>query len=109
MDRNDYSKIPEHTQRALRVWVFGGLHPGGFLTAVLRGDLFGAVAQADGENIKALPQITMFVFNRVPGECQGSAVNMNDWPAKLREYQETGVSLTFGPFDPDEPVGHHTL
>ena len=43
--------IPEHTKGALDRYVDHGLEPGGFLTAVLTNDLFGAVARADSENI----------------------------------------------------------
>lgn len=71
--------VPEHTQGALRRYVEEGYNPGGFLSAVLCNDLMGAVARADSENIRALKDICMFVHNRLPSDCWGSAANMAAW------------------------------
>ena len=48
--------IPAHTKAALDRYVNDRLLPGGFLTAVLSNDLFGAVGSADSENLAALPE-----------------------------------------------------
>ena len=75
--------IPPHTQGALRRYVEEGYMPGGFLTAVLCNDLFGAVARADDENIQCLKDITTFVYNRMPADAWGSAQKMRDYTKKV--------------------------
>lgn len=72
-------KIPEHTQGAMRRYVEDGLLPGGFLTAVLCNDLFGAIGRADAENLVALQEICMFVYNCLPGDCWGNEEKVWRW------------------------------
>lgn len=69
-------KIPAHTLGALQRYVENKYMPGGFLTAVLSNDLFGAVGRADSENIEALAEIVKFVYNRMPSNSWGSADKM---------------------------------
>lgn len=85
----DFSKynIPKHTQGAIERWVDHGLFPGGFLEAVLTNDLFGAVGRADSENIRALKDIVMFVYNEVPSSAWGSKEQMQAY-AKQMMYKE---------------------
>ena len=64
--------IPSHTLAALNRYVEHKLAPGGFLTAVLSNDLFGAVARADSENLVALPDIVKYIYNELPSDCWGS-------------------------------------
>lgn len=71
--------IPEHTQAALDRYVNSGIMPGGFLTAVLSNDLFGAVAMADSANRLALPEIVAFIYNDVPSAAWGSADKVYSW------------------------------
>lgn len=80
--------VPVHTQGALMRYVNQGLPPGGFLTAVLTNDLFGAVSRADGLNIQALPEIVKFIYNEVPIPAVGSTANMEAWAQAVREAQE---------------------
>ena len=75
--------IPPHTRMALRNYVEEGYMPGGFLTAVLCNDLFGAVARADDENIQSLKDITTYVYNRLPADCWGNAKKMRDWTERV--------------------------
>ena len=74
-----YAAIPAHTQGALLRYVDDKLFPGGFLTAVLCNNLFGAVGQADNQNLEALPLIVKFVYNEMPGNCWGSKQKMEDY------------------------------
>jgi len=106
VDKFDYSLIPEHTRDGLRRWVFEGVPPGGFLTAMLTNDLQGAVGKADLENIKAIPQIAMFLYNRTPAQCFGTREKMDAWPAELERIKENGWTFTFGPFDDDAAPEH---
>ena len=105
-DKFDYSMIPQHTRDALRRWVFTACPPGGFLTAMLSNDLMGAVGKADGENIKCIPQIAMFIYNRVPANCQGSVERMGKWREELERIKRKGWSFTFGPFEADAEPEH---
>ena len=80
--------VPPHTQGALRRYVEEGYMPGGFLTAVLCNDLFGAVARADDENIQSLKDITTFVYNRMPSDSWGSAEKMRAYTEKVWAMKE---------------------
>lgn len=64
--------IPDHTLSALDRYVNQRIQPGGFLTAVLSNDLFGAVAKADSANKLALYDICQYIYNEVPGNAWGS-------------------------------------
>ena len=82
LDFVGYENIPLHTQAELKRWVENGYYPGSFLSAVLCNDLFGAINRADYENLKMIPAIVQFIYNRVPSECWGNA-------AIMREYSRT--------------------
>jgi len=92
-DKFDYSLIPDYTISALRDWVVNGIYPGGFLTAVLTNDLSRAVWAADGQNLRAIPQIAMFCYNRIPSGCQGSVDAVCDWPWRLQKYLDDGYDM----------------
>lgn len=64
--------IPEHTLAALDRYVNHRLQPGGFLTAVLSNDLFGAVSKADSFNKLALTEICQYIYNEVPSNAWGT-------------------------------------
>lgn len=63
--RFEYSAIPAYTKEALDRYEEQHLRPGGFLTAVLEGDLFGAVARADDTNLAALAPLVVYVYSEV--------------------------------------------
>lgn len=71
LDFKDYA-IPDHTKGALERYILDGLEPGGFLTAVLANDLFGAVGKADHMNAYALKDICGWVYNYAPRNSWGS-------------------------------------
>lgn len=64
-----FKKIPPQVLSALYHYVHEGRHPGPFLHAVLTNDLFEAVGAADAESLAALPEIVVFIYNRVPMAC----------------------------------------
>ena len=68
----EYYDIPYHTRAALERYVNYGIMPGDFLVSVLTNDLFGAVGRADSQNIHALKDICMFVYNEMPSNCWGT-------------------------------------
>ena len=68
--------VPEHTRDALQRYVEHRILPGGFLTAVLTNDLFGAISRADAVNSAHLKDICLFVYNRMPSGSWGSEETM---------------------------------
>lgn len=78
----DYSKLPEHMQDAMRLWVERGIEAGSFLMAVLSNDLMGALGKADDVNINRLKDYGMFLYNEVPGGCYGSREKVRAWSEK---------------------------
>ena len=68
----DYYDIPEHTRGALERYVHHGLMPGDFLVSVLTNDLFGALGRADKQNLMALRDICMFVYDEMPSNSWGT-------------------------------------
>ena len=83
LDFKGYDNIPTQTRMALCGYVEEGILPGGFLTAVLCNDLFGAVTHADTENAAALTTIVKFIYNRVPSDCWGSATVMRKYSSTM--------------------------
>ena len=84
-----YREIPDRIMGGLMRWGDHGRHPGGFLTAVLKGDLLNAVCLADSEVVNHLPAIVRFVYNQMPSGCHAmkspSQVGtvMSDWQTSL--------------------------
>jgi len=65
--------ISNNTKESLERYVNHRIQPGGFLTAVLSNDLFGAVTRADRENKLALSEICQYIYNEVPSNAWGSS------------------------------------
>jgi len=53
-------RLPAFMEEGTRLWIEEGIRPGHFLCAVIEGDLYGAVAYADGENQKSLVEWVKF-------------------------------------------------
>lgn len=64
---------------ALKRWVDEGIEPGGFLTAVLQNDLFGAFGKADIAHSQAMADIVKYIWWELPSECWGSEEKMARW------------------------------
>jgi hypothetical protein len=80
--------IPEHTKGSIDRYVEYGYEPGGFVTAVLCNDLFGAINRADNENIVSLRDICLYVYNDIPGNCWGDKTTMRDYIASKQGVDE---------------------
>jgi hypothetical protein len=78
--------IPQHTLAALDRYINHRILPGGFLIKVLSNDLFGAVGQADRENLAALGDIVKYIYNELPGNAWGSSDLVYKW-VESRFYQ----------------------
>ena len=73
-----------HAGKSLWRWIENGISPGGFLTAVLRNDLAGAVGKADDRNVELIPSFVKLLYNFAPAGCWGSERQMSDWFETLR-------------------------
>jgi len=71
--------IPERMMYGLERYIEGHIKPGGFLSAVLKNDLCGAINHADDENIQNLPAYIGFLYNQAPSLCWGSEKKFKDW------------------------------
>jgi hypothetical protein len=88
-DRYNYDLIPPTIMEGLNLYVEHGLRPGGFLTAVLCNDLFGAMAKADEMSARWLPALCTYIYNNVPGLVWGSEGMVEAWiGAKAEERKE---------------------
>ena len=88
--------IPDYTKEALDRYVSHGIMPGGFLVKVLSNDLFGAVGQADSENLAALPEIVKYIYNRMPSSSWGSRDHVVNFIRDLadRAVRESGNNVS---------------
>lgn len=77
----NYDRLPEHMRAGARRYIEKGARCGDFLTAVIRHDLFMALAHADPVNRLALDDWRLFFHNEAPSKCHGSPGKMNAWMA----------------------------
>ena len=78
-------RIPEHMRDSLVDYIVAGILPGSFLSAVLAGDLFGAIGTADHVNIARLPDYATFLYDCAPVGCFGSYEAVRKWRGLLTE------------------------
>lgn len=71
--------IPDDVKARLDRYASSGVHPGGFLLAVLRNDLTVACGSADSNNRAALFDIVQYVYNHLPAACWGDKETVNYW------------------------------
>lgn len=74
---NEFADIPEHTKDGIRRYVEHHCQPGGFLTAVICGNLFEAVRRADLSNRRNIVLIALWFDRYFPGLC--GADNLREW------------------------------
>lgn len=76
----DWELCPETVRDSLKNYVERRLPVGGFLTAVLSNDLWGAFTKADSENRVLLWEIVSFIhWEIVPTLCYGSLEKIARW------------------------------
>lgn len=82
----DYIKrIPPHTLASIERYVMKGIPTGDFLYGVLTNDLGKTMWHGDAENLRALPDIWMYVYNRIPAACWGSKEKVAAWHEERRK------------------------
>lgn len=59
----------------------GGFASGGFLNAVLEGDLFRAMAAADSDSKRGLPMLCTWIHTHMPSSAYGSRELVKAWRA----------------------------
>lgn len=64
-------KIPAPVLHAIQRYVAMGASTGHFVNAIMRNDLFEAVAHADAESLAAIREIIWYVYNHLDGRCWG--------------------------------------
>lgn len=72
-------EIPVHTQEAITGYLIRGWKPGGFLTAILAGDLFRAVSSADTANRQMMWAISRFIMTSLPTGAWGDYDSVHNW------------------------------
>jgi len=77
--------IRDEMMEGLLRYIEKGIHPGGFLRAVLSNNLHHAVNNADEDNMATLPAYVGYLVNKAPGGCWGSADIVNTWIKTKRE------------------------
>lgn len=71
--------IPPHMVPHLKDYVWDGIAPGGFLTAVLENDLVRAFNRADGENARAMESWARVLYMEIPTASWGSPEKAAKW------------------------------
>jgi hypothetical protein len=71
--------VPEHLRGGLRNYILHFIRPGGFLTALLQGDLEAATARADSVSRAAIPTLLLWLHIHAPRDCWGSEGMFSTW------------------------------
>ena len=64
---------------SLKAYIETGRPLGDFLTAVVQNDLSRAVSHGDLDNLRNLPALSAFLYNKAPMGCWGSPEKMIEW------------------------------
>jgi len=78
----NYEAIPERMRPGLLRFINDGREPGGFLCAVLEGDLHAACGRADSENLALIAVYSAWLYNKAPAGTWGSESLLKNWVAK---------------------------
>lgn len=87
---NEYFLVSEWVKSQLQDYAENRRAPGGFLMSVLENNLSRAVAEADGQNFPAIPQISKWIYNKLPSACWGSPEKVANWLAHEFQIDEQG-------------------
>lgn len=81
----DKNLIEPRFKEGIQRWIEHGIPGGGFLDAVLRNDLSGAVGRADSRALENIPHIVAYLYNDCPSGCWGSDERVKMWAAKVNK------------------------
>jgi hypothetical protein len=79
----DKTLIEDRFRSGIQRWIEHGISCGGFLDAVIRNDLSGAVGRADSDALENIPHIVAYLYNCCPTGCWGSNERAEAWRAKF--------------------------
>ena len=65
----EFADIPENIKAGIVNYVEYNLPPGGFMTAMIQGNLFEAVRRADLASRRAIPLVALWLEQNCPGLC----------------------------------------
>lgn len=71
--------VPDHSQESLENYLMYGYHPGGFLAAMLAGELFVAANSADHANGPAMQGIANWIMQAAPHGSWGNREAVDNW------------------------------
>lgn len=71
--------VPDHAQEELANYLMKGWAPGGFMTAMLAGDLFSAAVSGDQTNGPAMQGIANWIVHSAPKGSYGSREAIVNW------------------------------
>jgi len=79
-------KIPAPVLHAIQRHAATGASTGHFVNAIMRNDLFEAVARADAESLAALREIIWYVYNQLDCRCWGpkhvNSTEVTEWQGR---------------------------
>ncbi|MEI7463699.1 MAG: hypothetical protein WCK03_04880 [Candidatus Taylorbacteria bacterium] len=84
----DGYNLTEQSKESMYNYFVHGLEPGGFMTAVLSNDLFGAASRADFENRKQLYGYAAWLAAYAPYQSYGSPEIVKGWLSKNEYYHQ---------------------
>lgn len=84
---NSDDQVPAHTAEALERYLFDGLEPGGFLSAVLANDLHRASQNADQVNMDYIGYIARWLVHYAPANSYGSYATILQWCSEANKQQ----------------------
>ena len=82
----EYNEIPTKILVNLEFFLYKGLDPGSFLTAVLDNDLHTAINRSDDESLKHLKTIVKFIRNYFPNLFLKTNSTENYYNSRFRYY-----------------------
>jgi len=79
MKNINYSKLPEHMQEGMRLYIEERDEPGDFLRAVLENKFVEAYSYADEINLANMFNWAYFMYNECPLNIRGSKEIVDKW------------------------------
>lgn len=83
-----YGVLPKRVHEGIHTYIDEHVRPGSFLRAVLANDLYTAVANADPESERCLPNIAKYVVNTVPRKARDTRKRVGKWMDMRHETSE---------------------
>ncbi len=77
--RANQSKIPSHFIAGLERYLAFGIHPGGFMRAILSNDLVDVINRADADALSCLRPLSLLVFDCIDTRAWGTRQRVDEW------------------------------